>query len=153
MCNNYFKAEEFFENKKINTIFVRKLILEKKNNKEFSGYYFSFEDIGIQCKVVEGFNLKTQQIEVPFMNHNIFSISRRFIWEDLKIKISIKDYNDFYESLMLIRDFSIEKFSNDGFLFQKWNVNGFLTNSSITSIKNSYEIYLTFTINYATLTI
>jgi hypothetical protein len=142
------EREEFFENKKINKIFVRKLILEKKNNKEFLGDYFSFEDIRIQCKVVEGFKRQTEQIEVPFMNHNFF-MKGRCIWEYLTIKISVEDYNDNlnYERLMLIKDFSIGTFSNGGFMLQKWNVSGFLTN-----IEYYYEIYLTFRINHATLT-
>jgi hypothetical protein len=141
--------EEFFENKKINKIFVRKLILEKKNNEEFLGYYFLFEDIRIQCKIVEGFKLQTQQIEVPYVNHNIF-LTGRYIWEDLKIKISVEDYNDLnYERLMSIKDFSIENFSNDGFLLQKWNGSGFLTS---IELKCCNEIYLTFRINHATVT-
>jgi hypothetical protein len=145
---SHFKEhEEFFENKKINKIFVRKLILEKKNNKEFSGDYFLFENIRIQCKVVEGFKLQAQQIEVPYVNHNIF-LAGRYVWEDLTIKISVEDYNDLnYEKIMSIKDFSIEIFSNEGSMLQKWNGSGFLTN-----IEFRYEIYLTFRINHATLT-
>lgn len=138
---------EFSENKKIKKIFVRKLILEKKNNEEFSGDYFLSEGICIQCKVVEGFKLQTQQIEVPYVNHNIF-LTGRYIWEDLKIKISVEDFNNLnYERFMSIKDFSIETFNNDGFMLQKWAGSGFLTN-----IEYRYEIYLTFRINHATLT-
>jgi hypothetical protein len=138
--------KEFFENKKINKIFVRKLILEKKNNEEFLGDYFLFEDIHIQCKVVEGFKSQTQRIEVPYVNHNMF-LAQRYVWEDLKIKISVEDYNDLnYERIMSIKDFSIETFSNEGSMLQKWNGSGFLT-----SIEYRHEIYLTFSINNVTL--
>jgi hypothetical protein len=141
------ECEEFFENKNINKIFVRKLILEKKNNKEFSGDYFLFENIRIQCKVVEGFKLQAQEIEVPYINHSVF-LTGKYIWEDLTIKISVEDYNDLnYERIMSIKDFSIETFSNEGSMLQKWNGSGFLTN-----IEFRYEIYLTFRINHATLT-
>lgn len=139
--------EGLLENKIIRNLFIRKLILEKKGFKECFGDYFLSEDICIKCKVVEGFKLQTQEIELPYINHSTF-LTGRYVWEDLIIKISAEDYNDLnYERIMSIRDFSIETFRDDGIMSKKWNGSGFLTN-----IEYRYDIYLTFRINHATLT-